>query len=52
MKKSGFRNLERRQQVRNKGKFEFRKQQLLLKEQMNQTGTYYGSQKEKEINSK
>jgi|TARA_R110000787_G_scaffold245222_1_gene351009 hypothetical protein len=44
-RKGGFRNLERRQQVRNKGKFEFRKQQLLLKEQMNQTGNYHENKK-------
>ena len=44
-RKGGFRNLERRQQVRNKGKFEFKKQQLLLKEQLSQARNYYGGQK-------
>jgi len=48
MKKGGFRNQARRQQVRNKEKFNFRKQQIKLREQLD----YYGSQKEKEINSK
>ncbi len=48
MKKGGFRNQARRQQIRNKQKFNFRKQQIKLKDQMD----YYGSQKEKEINSK
>ena len=44
-RKGGFRNLERRQQVRNKGKFELRKQQLQLKEQMSQTRNYKARQK-------
>jgi len=44
-RKGGFRNLERRQQVRNKGKFELKKQQLQLKEQMSQTRKYQGSSK-------
>jgi hypothetical protein len=48
MKKGGFRNQARRQQIRNKQKFNFRKQQIKLRDQMD----YYGSQKEKEINSK
>jgi len=48
MRKGGFRNQARKQQIRNKQKFNFRKQQLKLKDQMD----YYGSQKEKEINSK
>jgi len=48
MKKGGFRNQARRQQVKNKEKFNFRKQQIKLREQMD----YYGSQKEKEINCK
>jgi hypothetical protein len=47
MKKGGFRNQARRQQIRNKQKFNFRKQQIKLRDQMD----YYGSQKEK-INSK
>tara|TARA_R110000751_G_C13500582_1_gene450293 strand:+ start:364 stop:510 length:147 start_codon:yes stop_codon:yes gene_type:complete len=46
-RKGGFRNLERRQQVRNKGKFELRKQQLQLKEQMSQTKSYYNNKKVK-----
>jgi hypothetical protein len=48
MKKGGFRNQARRQQIRNKQKFNFRKQQIKLRDQLD----YYGSQKEKEINSK
>ncbi len=44
-RKGGFRNQEKRQQVRNKGKFELRKQQLQLKEQMSQTRNYNASQK-------
>jgi len=48
MRKGGFRNQARRQQVKNKEKFNFRKQQIKLREQLD----YYGSQKEKEINSK
>tara|TARA_B100001250_G_scaffold360332_1_gene337736 strand:- start:989 stop:1135 length:147 start_codon:yes stop_codon:yes gene_type:complete len=48
MRKGGFRNQARKQQIRNKQKFNFRKQQIKLKDQMD----YYGSQKEKEINSK
>jgi len=49
MRKGGFRNQARRQQVRNKEKFNFRKQQIKLKEQLDY---YNGSQKEKEINRK
>ncbi len=48
MRKGGFRHQAKRQQVRNREKFNFRKQQLKLKDQMD----YYGSKKEKEINSK
>jgi len=48
MKKGGFRNQARRQQIRNKQKFNFRKQQIKLRDQLD----YYGSQKEKKINSK
>jgi|TARA_R110000851_G_scaffold33471_1_gene89253 hypothetical protein len=48
MKKGGFRNQARKQETRNKIKFNFRKQQIKLREQLD----YYGSQKEKEINSK
>jgi len=48
MRKGGFRKQARKQQIRNKQKFNFRKQQIKLKDQMD----YYGSQKEKEINSK
>ena len=48
MRKGGFRNQARKQQIRHKQKFNFRKQQIKLKDQMD----YYGSQKEKEINSK
>ena len=48
MRKGGFRNQARKQQIRNKQKFNFRKQQIKLNDQMD----YYGSQKEKEINSK
>ena len=48
MRKGGFRNQARRQEVRNKKKFNFRKQQIKQRDQMD----YYGSQKEKEINSK
>jgi hypothetical protein len=48
MKKGGFRNQARRQQIKNKQKFNFRKQQIKLRDQLD----YYGSQKEKEINSK
>ena len=48
MRKGGFRNQARKQETRNRTKFNFRKQQIKLKEQMD----YYGSQEEKEINSK
>ena len=48
MRKGGFSNQARKQQIRNKQKFNFRKQQIKLKDQMD----YYGCQKEKEINSK
>ena len=47
MRKGGFRHQAKRQQVRNKEKFNFRKQQIKLREQMD----YYGSQKEKKSNS-
>tara|TARA_R100000008_G_scaffold85506_1_gene75640 strand:+ start:1651 stop:1788 length:138 start_codon:yes stop_codon:yes gene_type:complete len=40
MRKGGFRNQAKRQQVRNKEKFNFRKQQIQLKEQMNQAKNY------------
>ena len=46
-RKGGFRNQEKRQQVRNKGKFELRKQQLLYKEQMSQAKNYYNNKKVK-----
>ena len=49
MRKGGFRNQARRQQVKNKEIFNFRKQQIKLKDQMDY---YHGSKKEKEINSK
>tara|TARA_R100000234_G_scaffold79274_1_gene49526 strand:- start:85 stop:222 length:138 start_codon:yes stop_codon:yes gene_type:complete len=40
MRKGGFRHQAKRQQVRNKEKFNFRKQQLKLKEQMSQAKNY------------
>ena len=49
MRKGAFRNQARRQETRNRTKFNFKKQQIKLKEQMDY---YHGSQKEKEINSK
>jgi len=40
MRKGGFRNQARRQQVRNKEKFNFRKQQIKLREDMKQIKDY------------
>ncbi len=52
MRKGGFRQQARRQQIRNKEKFNFKKQQIQLREQMNQARNYYGSKKKKKIDSK
>jgi len=40
MRKGGFRNQARRQEVRNKEKFNFRKQQIKLREEMKQIKDY------------
>mgnify|MGYP003124042050 CR=1 FL=1 len=40
MRKGGFRNQAKRQQVRNKEKFNFKKQQLKLREDMKQLKDY------------
>tara|TARA_R100000458_G_C8035870_1_gene89345 strand:- start:134 stop:271 length:138 start_codon:yes stop_codon:yes gene_type:complete len=41
MRKGGFRKQAKRQQVRNKEKFQFRKRQIQLREQMNQAKSYH-----------
>ena len=40
MRKGGFRNQAKRQQVRNKEKFNFKKQQIKLREDMKQLKDY------------
>ena len=40
MRKGGFRNQAKRQQVRNKEKFNFKKQQIKLREDMKQIKDY------------
>jgi|TARA_R100000781_G_C4042564_1_gene114506 hypothetical protein len=40
-KKGGFRKQARRQEVRNKEKFQFRKRQIQLREQMSQAKSYH-----------